>query len=136
MTLRRLALSGLSLLCAGSAHAGVLDECWQRSSDRTQLGPCIQLAQSLASDDMLATFQKVEQQARALEKATGRESAVALLRTSQRDFERYVEGQCGFVHALFDSGTGADQAALACETDLLRQRTEVLRGLLPRSGAN
>ena len=63
-------------------------------------------------------------------------SAVAALRTSQRDFERYVEGQCGFVHDLAGGGALGVSAALACETDLLRQRTATLQSLLPRASAN
>ena len=34
---------------------------------------------------------------------------------------------------MFDSGTGAAQAALACEVDLLRQRAALLRGFVPAS---
>jgi uncharacterized protein YecT (DUF1311 family) len=66
-----------------------------------------------------------------LEKVTGRGGVATQLTTSQRDFERYVDGQCHFVHRLYDSGNGADQAALACEIDLLRQRTAALRALAP-----
>jgi uncharacterized protein YecT (DUF1311 family) len=135
--MRRHALT-LSLLmaAAGAVQAGVTDECWQRVSNRVELGACIQLAQRVASDDMLEAFQSVERQARALEEAADRDDVVALLRSSQREFERYVEAQCGFVFALFDSGNGAGQAALACETDLLRQRTEVLRAFVPKPRAN
>jgi uncharacterized protein YecT (DUF1311 family) len=127
-------LLAAGLLAGCAAHAGALDECWRQSSDRTQLGPCLAMAQRTAADEMLATFQRVELQAQALQRATGREGAVALLRASQRDFERYVQGQCTFVHAMFDAGTGADQAALACEIDLLRQRIEALRGFVPPAG--
>ena len=58
---------------------------------------------------------------------------MAQLKVSQRDFERYVDGQCRFAMAMIDSGTGAAQAALACEVDLLRQRAALLRGFVPAS---
>jgi uncharacterized protein YecT (DUF1311 family) len=130
---RRLLAIALLLGAAGVAQAGALDECYARSANRTEVGPCLQMAQRVASDEMLALFQRVEREAQSLERATGRPGPVAQLKVSQRDFERYVDGQCRFAMAMFDSGTGATQAALACEVDLLRQRAELLRGFVPAS---
>jgi uncharacterized protein YecT (DUF1311 family) len=126
-------------LCAAaatSAQTGVLDECSRQSSGAAQVAQCLQLAQRTASDDMLATFQQIERRLRQREPAEAGDAAAAALRRSQRDFERYVEGQCGFVHALAGGGGLSDAAALACETDLLRQRQFVLRTLLPSAPAN
>jgi uncharacterized protein YecT (DUF1311 family) len=120
-----------------SAQTSALDECSRQASGTAQLAQCLQLAQRMANDDMLATFQQIERRLRQREPAEAGDAAAAALRRSQRDFERYVEGQCGFVHALAggDGGLG-DAAALACETDLLRQRQFVLRTLLPSAPAN
>lgn len=120
------------LLPAASAHAQTqaLDECARQVANRSEMPLCLALAQRSANDDMLDSFRQVLAQAESLARNTGRDGAAAQLRASQREFERYVDAQCRFVHALFDSGTGADQAALACEVDLLRQRTTVLRGFL------
>ena len=118
---------------AAPAQTRALDECGRQASGPAQMAHCLQLAQRAASDEMLATFQQVEGRLRQREPAEAGDAAAAALRRSQRDFERYVEGQCGFVHALAGGGALGDAAALACETDLLRQREFVLRTLLPRS---
>ena len=127
----RVLTAAVLLAACGAAQAGALDECYARSANRTEVGPCLQMAQRVASDEMLALFQRVEREAQSLERATGRPGPVVQLKVSQRDFERYVDGQCRFAMAMFDSGTGAGQAALACEVDLLRQRAELLRGFVP-----
>lgn len=142
---RAAVLLATGLLCAAAASTAAaqtqaLDECARQVGNRSEMPRCLSLAQRSASDDMLDLFRQVLAQAESLERATGRDGAAAQLRQSQREFERYVDAQCRFVHALFDSGTGADQAALACEVDLLRQRAAVLRGFLParpaRPGGN
>jgi uncharacterized protein YecT (DUF1311 family) len=116
---------------ATGAQTSALDECSRQAPGAAQMAQCLQRAQRIASDDMLATFQQVERRLRQREPADAGDAAAASLRGSQRDFERYVEGQCGFVHALAGGGGLGDVAALACETDLLRQRQQVLRTLLP-----
>jgi uncharacterized protein YecT (DUF1311 family) len=104
---------------------GTLAECTKRHSDAAQWATCIRLAQRQASDDMLDAFATTQQRVRALGGVDG--ELAAALTESQRDFERYVQGQCTFVHAVFSRAGIGDLAALACETDLLLQRTAVLR---------
>jgi uncharacterized protein YecT (DUF1311 family) len=115
------------------AQTSALDECSRQAAGAPQMAQCLQFAQRTASDEMLATFQQVEQRLRRREPAEAGDAAAAALRQSQRDFERYVEGHCGFVHALAGGGGLGDTAALACETDLLRQRRFMLQTLLPRA---
>ena len=129
---------GMLLSCAmpAAAQTRALDECGRTASNAAEVARCLQLAQSTASDEMLGVFQDVERRLGQRGPAPVRDAAVAALRTSQRDFERYVEGQCGFVHDLAGGGALGVSAALACETDLLRQRTATLQSLLPRASAN
>jgi uncharacterized protein YecT (DUF1311 family) len=135
--MKRLVLAAALLAATTTpAQTRALDECSQQAAGTAQLAQCLQLAQRAANDEMLATFQQVESRLRQREPAEAGAAAAAALRRSQRDFERYVEGQCGFVHALAGGGGLGDAAALACETDLLRQREFVLRTLLPRWSAN
>jgi len=124
----------LGAASAASAQSGALDECGRQAADAAQMAACLQLAQSRAGDEMLATFQQVERALRLREPASAGD-AVAALRRSQRDFERYVEGHCGFVHSLAGGGALGVAAAFACETDLLRQRSQALQSLLPRAPA-
>jgi uncharacterized protein YecT (DUF1311 family) len=130
------ALCSAVAAAAAGAQTSALDECSRQASGTAQMAQCLQLAQRTANDDMLATFQQIERRLRQREPAEAGEAAVAAQRRSQRDFERYVEGQCGFVHALAGGGGLGDAAALACETDLLRQRQFALRSLLPSAPTN
>jgi uncharacterized protein YecT (DUF1311 family) len=128
--------TALQAATAVSAQTSTLGECSRQSSGTAQMAQCLQLAQRAANDEMLAAFEQVERRLRQREPAEAGDAAAAALRRSQRDFERYVEGQCGFVHALAGGGGLGDAAALACETDLLRQRQFVLRTLLPSAPAD
>lgn len=109
--------------------AGTLAECVKRHPDRALATTCIALAQRRASEDMLEAFETTQRRIYALDGSGG--VLAAALTESQRDFERYVQGQCTFVHALFARAGIADLAALACEADLLLQRTAVLRSFAP-----
>lgn len=113
------------------AQAGALEECRRGAEAPAQLLQCLQLAQRTASDDMLAQFQAVEQRLRQRGSEEARAAGPAALRRAQRAFEGYIEAQCGFMHDLAGGGPLGTAAALACETDLLRQRGTMLRGLLP-----
>jgi len=84
------------------------------------------------TDAMLEQFLAVEQSLAELEK--GHRPLAArwrALKQSQRDFERYLHSHCQVVLRAYDSGTGAAQAQLACEVDLLQQRAELLKQLAP-----
>lgn len=119
------ALAAASVRAGAEGPAGTLAECSRRHPDRAQWAICIRLAQRQAGDDMLDAFATVQQRVRAVGGVDG--ELAAALTESQRDFERYVQGQCTFVHAVFARAGIADFAALACETDLLLQRAAVLR---------
>ena len=65
--------------------------------------------------------------ARELDAITGRPGANAALAKSMRAFADYRKLQCDYVRALYASGNGADQAALACRIDLTRRRVRELQ---------
>jgi len=136
MKTTRLACGLMLAAMSAMAQTRALDECGQQSSSRDEMAQCLQMAQRSASDEMLAAFADVERRLGQREPVEARDAAIAALRESQRDFERYVEGQCGFVHGLAGGGRLGNTAAFACETDLLRQRTATLQSLLPRAPAN
>jgi uncharacterized protein YecT (DUF1311 family) len=121
----------VALLAAGLAQAAALQECYQRTQTRLEVTPCLQGARKAATDEMLERFLEVEGSLADLEKVTGRGGKVAALKQSQRDFERYLHSHCQVVLRAYDSGTGAGQAQLACEVDLLRSRAELLKLLAP-----
>jgi len=129
-----LVLAVVTALLSGRAAAGALEECYRRVQTRLEVTPCLNAAKKAATDAMLEEFLAVNQSLDQLEAATGRGGKVAALKQSQRDFERYLQSHCQVVQRAFDSGTGAGQAQLACEVDLLRQRAVLLGLLAPMPG--
>ena len=120
-----------ALLAPALAWAGALEHCTRLAPTRLEVTPCLEAGRKAMTDAMLEQFLAVEQSLAELEKATGRGGKVAALKQSQRDFERYLHSHCQVVLRAYDSGTGAGQAQLACEVDLLRQRAELLKLLAP-----
>lgn len=80
---------------------------------------------------MLGAFLGVEESLREIDDALDRSGALALLRESQREFERYVDAHCRLVLAAAAGRRDPGQAALACEVELLRQRAALLESLAP-----
>jgi len=121
------ALAAVAAVLCGPAAAGALEDCTQLAPTRPQITPCLNAHKKAATDAMLEQYLAVEQALAEVERATGRGGKAAVLKQSQRDFERYLHAHCQLPLQLFDSGSGAGQAQLACEVDLLRQRAELLK---------
>ena len=120
-----------AMLAPAVAAAGALEHCTRLAPTRLEVTPCLEAGRKAMTDAMLEQFLAVEQSLAELEKATGRGGKVAALKQSQRDFERYLQSHCQVVLRAYDSGSGAAQAQLACEVDLLQQRAELLKPLAP-----
>lgn len=116
-----------ALLGPALASAGALEHCTRLAPTRLEITPCLEAGRKAMTDAMLEQFLAVEQSLVELEKVTERGGKVAALKQSQRDFERYLQSHCQLVLRAYDSGTGAAQAQLACEVDLLRGRAELLK---------
>lgn len=116
------AMVSVLLLAAGSAEAGALAECRGATSTPAELMACLQSARRLAGDRMLESFLTVEQRLGGKDAAAEAERSRALLKQSQRDFERYLQAHCQVALRL----AGAAPAATACEVDQLRARSAAL----------
>jgi len=117
------ALGLLLVFGVGPIQAGSLQECSQAGE---RVVSCLRGAREAATNEMLERFLDVEQAFVVLgEESKGRASAV--LKQSQRAFERYVLDHCNAAQSMLSAGSEA--AMLACETDLLRQRAEALQTL-------
>ncbi|MBK9243660.1 MAG: DUF1311 domain-containing protein [Burkholderiales bacterium] len=119
-----------ALLAPVAATASALEHCARLATTRPEVAACLDAGRKAMTDAMLEQFLAVEQSLLELERVTGRGGKVAALKQSQRDFERYLQSHCQVVLRSYDSGTGAAQAQLACEVDLLRSRAEQLRLLV------
>jgi uncharacterized protein YecT (DUF1311 family) len=119
----KVAAFALLLAAFGAAHAGALDECRRSEPDGANLLPCLRRAKEAATEAMLEAFLDVQRAAAALDAP---QIAREALKQSQRAFERYLFEHCHAAQAAF---APAQAAALACETDLLRQRAEALAAL-------
>jgi uncharacterized protein YecT (DUF1311 family) len=126
--MRRAAPAIAAMLLSGPAAASALDDCKRLATTRPQITSCLNALKKAATDAMLEQFLAVEERLAEAERATGG-GKVAVLKQSQRDFERYLQAHCQVALQLYDSGSGAGQAQLGCEVDLLRQREVLLKTL-------
>ncbi len=120
------------LAFAGPARADALEDCMRGARDRGDVTSCLHEARRAATDQMLGAFLDVERAMRAIDESRERPGAVAALRESQRDFERYLGAHCRLALAAAAGRRDPGQAALACEVEMLRQRAALLESLAPR----
>lgn len=128
----RRTLTVILVAFAGLARADVLEDCVRGARDRGEVTACLHEARRVATDDMLGAFLGVEKAMREIDDARERPGAVAVLRESQREFERYVSAHCRLVLVAALGQRDPGQAALACEVEMLRQRAALLESLAPR----
>ena len=120
------ALAASLLGIAASATAGALDEC-QTAGDHAAVSRCLLEADREAQASLRNAEGAAGTRAREIDAATGRPVANAALAKSLRAFTEYRTLQCDFIKAMYASGNGADQAALACRIDLTRRRVRELQ---------
>ena len=111
---------------AANATAGALDEC-QTAGDHAAVSRCLFEQDRDAQASLRNAEAAAGTRARELDAATGRPIANAALAKSLRAFAEYRTLQCDFIRAMYASGNGADQAALACRIDLTRRRVRELQ---------
>jgi uncharacterized protein YecT (DUF1311 family) len=111
---------------AANATAGALDEC-QTSGDHAAVSRCLFELDRDAQASLRNAEAAAGTRARELDAVTGRPGANAALAKSLRAFTEYRTLQCDFIKAMYASGNGADQAALACRIDLTRRRVRELQ---------
>ncbi|HQR09866.1 MAG TPA: DUF1311 domain-containing protein [Casimicrobiaceae bacterium] len=118
----------LAALSAGSAPAaaGALDEC-QTAGDHAAVTKCLFDADAEAQASLRNAEGVAGIRAREIDTATGRSGANAALAKTLRAFTEYRTMQCNYVKALYASGSGAEQAWLACRVDLTRRRVRDLQ---------
>jgi len=114
------------LAIAASAAAGSLDEC-QTAGDHAAVSRCLFELDRDAQASLRNAEAAAGIRARELDAITGRPGANAALAKSLRAFTEYRTLQCDFIKAMYASGNGADQAALACRIDLTRRRVRELQ---------
>jgi len=120
------ALAAGLLGIAANATAGALDEC-QTAGDHAAVSRCLFEQDRDAQASLRNAEAAAGTRARELDAVTGRPGANAALAKSLRAFTEYRTLQCDFIKAMYASGNGADQAALACRIDLTRRRVRDLQ---------
>ena len=111
---------------AANAAAGALDEC-QTAGDHAAVSRCLLEFDRDAQASLRNAEAAAGTRAREIDAATGRPVANAALARTLRAFTEYRTLQCDYVKALYGSGNGADQAAIACRIDLTRRRVRELQ---------
>ena len=120
------ALAAGLLGIAANATAGALDEC-QTAGDHAAVSRCLFEQDRDAQASLRNAGAAAGTRARELDAITGRPGANAALAKSMRAFTEYRTLQCDFIKAIYASGNGAEQAALACRIDLTRRRVRDLQ---------
>ncbi len=113
-------------MAAAPASAGALDEC-QTAGDSAAFTKCLLEADAEAQASLRNAEAAAGIRAREIDTVTGRAGANAALAKSLRAFLEYRTMQCGYVKALYASGSGAEQMGLACRVDLTRRRVRELQ---------
>ena len=125
--MKTMAIVGTMLaLAAGTVQAGALDECNIRG-DHATVTRCLVDADRDAQDQLNRVEGESARKARDLDTATGRPLAAPALARSMREFANYRKAQCEFVRAMYASGSGAEQAQVACMVDMTRRRVRDLQ---------
>ena len=120
------ALAAVLLGIAANATAGALDEC-QTAGDHAAVSRCLLESERDAQASLRNAEAAAGTRAREIDVATGRPAANAALARTLRVFTEYRTLQCDYVKALYGSGNGAEQAAIACRIDLTRRRVRELQ---------
>ncbi len=126
MSAVRSMLAAAACVAATTAAARALDECMP-SGDHAAVTRCLADADRAAQYDLARAEAAAAKAARDLDAVTGRPGAVAAHARSKRAFVEYRTAQCSLVRAMYASGTGADQGALACRIDATRGRVRDLQ---------
>ena len=116
----------LAAVAAAPVAAGALEEC-QIAGDHPAVTKCLLEADAEAQSSLRNAEAVAGTRARELDTATGRAGANAALAKTLRAFLEYRTLQCNYVKALYASGTGAEDAGLACRVDLTRRRVRELQ---------
>jgi uncharacterized protein YecT (DUF1311 family) len=126
MSALRSILAACACAVATAGGAGALDECMAKG-DHQAVTRCLVDADTAAQDGLAKAEAAAAKAARDLDAVTGRPGAAAAHARSKRAFAEYRKAQCDLVLALYASGSGADQGALACRIDATRQRVRDLQ---------
>ena len=116
----------VTLLTAGAATAGALDECLIRN-EPAAVQRCLVDLDKEAQAALVKAEGDAGKRARDIDSVTGRVPAAPALAKSMRAFNDYRKAQCDFVRAMYSTASGAEHAQLGCVIDLTRRRVRELQ---------
>lgn len=129
----KLAVLGAILLTIGPASSALaktaLDECWEKSESRVDVGACLQGLKANSDAGLEASFQSALKSLTELDEATGRPLAVRALERAQLAFELFRNLECNVQELQAGSGSGSGDFYLGCWIDQTRSRIEALNKL-------
>jgi len=120
------AMAIVTLLTAGAATAGALDECLIRN-EPAAVNRCLVDLDKEAQAALVKAEGDAGKRARDIDNVTGRSPAAPALAKSMRAFSEYRKAQCEFVRAMYSTAAGSEQAQLGCMVDLTRRRVRELQ---------
>ena len=114
-----------------SAQADALEECWENSASRVELGDCLRTLKDTVDDELSETYVQARNAQAEVDGFVGQRQASRTIDRAQKAFELYRDLDCHLRELQAGSGTGSGDFHLGCWIDMTRARIERLRGLLP-----
>ncbi len=121
-------LTAALCVCATSALADPVSECWQQVGNNIELGACLIEVEKRVDAAMDQTLGFAMAHADEMDNDTGRVAARPSLLAAQQAWVAYRDAHCDFVGGTFGGGTGTGSAILGCRIELGRARADVLMG--------
>ena len=112
---------------AAAIESSPLQQCYGRSANRLEVGPCLERRLAEANAEMAAEVDAASPKMQGLDAVTGRTEASSAFDRSQKAFNAYRADNCSWRAAQLGSGTGSGDAARDCMIRMALERAAELR---------
>ncbi|MEE9396823.1 MAG: lysozyme inhibitor LprI family protein [Methylococcales bacterium] len=131
MTIYRIASFLTTYLFSASISASPLQECYNKSDDRTDVSSCLDAKLSTANKDLTLLIVRMRAQLRVIDAASSTKGALYSFDASQHGFEAYRALNCEWHLKNAASGTGAGDFWKDCMIQMVKGRINELKIVLP-----
>lgn len=123
---QRILIAVIAALVPAIAYGDPQAECSVTASSQTEIGDCLQAAETVADETVASSLDFAMQAAQELDEVTERQSSVPALTASQAGWLVYRDQHCDFVGTTYGGGSGTGIAIRSCRIALARARADAL----------
>ena len=120
------AMAACLCVAEGASAADALTSCYKKSETTIEVHACLKEELKVVKKHYDDVVERVMDNARELDRVQKKKTAAKAFAEANRDFEKFVDAECGWINTSHSSGTGAGNAELACRINLMRLRTGAL----------